>query len=79
MKHFFIIAVLVIASTYGIHAGLNFIGILPIQASAQAVSIDQLFGFYTWGIAFLFSLITISLLYSLLIFRRKKGEKGDGA
>ena len=79
MKHFLIIAPLVAASTFAIHTGLSFIGLLPTQASAQAVSIDQLFGIYTWGIAFLFSIIIVPLLYSLVVFRRKKGETGEGA
>jgi len=78
MKHFIIIAALVIASTFAIHAGLNSIGLLPVQASAQAVSIDQLFGIYMWAIAFVFSLIMVILLYSLVVFRRKKGETGEG-
>jgi cytochrome c oxidase subunit II len=78
MKHFIINAVLVIVSTFAIHAGLSSVGLLPALASAQGVSIDQLFGIYTWGIAFLFSLIVVVLLYSLVVFRRKKGETGDG-
>jgi cytochrome c oxidase subunit 2 len=79
MKHFIINAVLVIASTFAIHSGLSSIGLLPALASLQGVSIDQLFGIYTWGIAFLFSLIVVVLLYSLVVFRRKPGETGDGA
>jgi cytochrome c oxidase subunit II len=79
MKHFIIIAVLVIASTFGIHTGLISIRLLPQAASAQAFSIDQLFGIYTWGIAFLFSLIVVTLVYSLVVFHRRKGESGDGA
>jgi cytochrome c oxidase subunit 2 len=78
MKHFIIIALLIIASTLAIHAGLEAIGLLPVQASTQAISIDQLFGFYSWGIAFFFSLIIVILLYSLVVFRRRKGETGDG-
>ena len=78
MKHFIIIAVLVIASTFAIHAGLGSIGLLPRLASAQGVSIDQLFGIYTWAIAFVFSLIIVPLFYSFVVFRRKKGETGDG-
>ena len=78
MKHFIIIALLVIASTFAIHGGLSSIGLLPVQASAQAVSIDQLFGIYTWAIAFVFSLIIVILLYSLVVFRRRKGETGEG-
>jgi cytochrome c oxidase subunit 2 len=78
MKHFIIIALLVIASTLAIHAGLNSIGLLPVLASAQGVSIDQLFGIYMWAIAFVFSLIMVTMLYSLFVFRRKKGETGEG-
>ena len=78
MKHFIIIALLVIASTFLIHTGLSSIGLLPALASAQGVSIDQLFRIYMWGIAFLFSLIVVILLYSLVVFRRRKGETGDG-
>jgi len=78
MKRFILIGVVVLASTLAIHSGLEAIGILPVQASAQAISIDQLFGFYTWGIAFLFSLIVVPLFYSLVVFRRRKGETGDG-
>jgi cytochrome c oxidase subunit 2 len=79
MKHFIIIALLVITSTLLIHTGLSSIGLLPAQASAQAITIDQLFGLYAWAIAFIFSLIVVILLYSLVVFRRRKGETGDGA
>jgi len=79
MKHFVIIAILVVASTFAIHAGLEGIGLLPVQASTQAISIDQLFGLYTWAIAFVFSLIIVIMLYALVVFRRRKGETGDGA
>ncbi len=78
MKHFIINAVLVIASTFAIHTGLTNIGLLPRLASAQGVSIDQLFGIYTWAIAFVFSLIVVPFTYSLIVFRRRKGETGEG-
>jgi cytochrome c oxidase subunit 2 len=78
MKHFIINALLVIASTFAIHAGITSIGLLPARASVQAISIDQLFGVYFWGISFLFSLIVVPLVYSLVVFRRRKGETGDG-
>ena len=79
MKHFLIIALLVIGSTFAIHAGLSSIGLLPALASAQGITIDQLFGIYIWGIAFIFSLIVVPFTYSLIVFHRKKGETGDGA
>ena len=78
MKHFFIIAVLVLASTLLVHTGLNSIGLLPEQASVQAITIDKLMDVHIWLISFLFSLIVVPLFYSLVLFRRKKGETGDG-
>lgn len=79
MKHVAIIVVLVVASTLLVYAGLNSIGLFPSQASAQAVTIDELFDLHIWLISFLFSLIMVILFYSLIVFRRKKGESGDGA
>jgi cytochrome c oxidase subunit II len=78
MKQFAVIALLVIASTLAIHSGLVSIGILPVAASAQAVSTDQLFDIYFWGIAFVFSLIIVIMFYSLVVYRRRKGETGEG-
>jgi cytochrome c oxidase subunit II len=79
MKHFVIIAVLVVACTLLLHMGLTDIGLLPKEASTQAVEIDKLFNIHLWLMSALFSLIIITLLYSLILFRRKKGEVGDGA
>jgi cytochrome c oxidase subunit 2 len=79
MKHFLIVAVLVIASTFAIHAGLISIGLLPKEASAQAVTTDKLFDIYIWATAFVFSLIVVILFYGLIVFRRRKGETGEGA
>jgi cytochrome c oxidase subunit 2 len=79
MKHVVIIIILIVASTFLIHAGLTSIGLLPAEASAQSVEIDKLFGIHIWLISALFSLIMVVLLYSLIVFRRRKGETGDGA
>ncbi|MBI4730685.1 MAG: cytochrome c oxidase subunit II [Chloroflexi bacterium] len=78
MKHLLVIAILVVASTLLVHTGLTAIGLLPEQASAQAVTIDNLLDVHFWLISFLFSLIVVTLLYSLVVFRRKKGETGEG-
>jgi len=79
MKHFIIVAILVVIFTVLVYAGLNSIGLLPVQASAQAISIDNLFQIHIGLISFLFALIVVILVYSLIVFRRKKGETGDGA
>lgn len=78
MKHFLIVVVLIVASTFAIHAGLTSIHLFPIEASAQAAYPDQLFGFYVWATAFVFSLIIVPLVYSLILFRRRKGDTTEG-
>jgi cytochrome c oxidase subunit 2 len=78
MKHLIIAGFLVIIVTLALGSVLTPENLLPIQASRQAVPIDQLFGFQFWAISFLFSLIVVFMLYSLVAFRRKKGETGDG-
>jgi cytochrome c oxidase subunit 2 len=52
--------------------------LLPEAASVQAGPIDQLFQFHFAAIAFLFSLIVVLMVFSLIVFRRRKGETGDG-
>jgi cytochrome c oxidase subunit 2 len=79
MKRYVIIFILVIVSTFLIHAGLISIGLFPTEASAQSVAVDQLFHVHLWLISVLFSLIMVTLVYSLIAFRRRRGETGDGA
>ncbi len=79
MKHFVIVAILVIISTLLVKTGLDAAGLLPVEASAQAAPIDRLFNVHFWLISFLFSLIVVFMLYSIVVFRRKPGETGEGA
>ncbi len=79
MKRYVIIFVLVIVSTFLIHTWLISVGLFPIEASSQSVAIDQLFHVHLWIISFLFSLIMVTLVFSLIVFHRRKGEIGDGA
>jgi cytochrome c oxidase subunit 2 len=78
MKHFVVVGILVIISTLLVKTGLDIVGLLPVEASAQAVPIDRLFGVHMWLISFLFSLIIVFMLYSIVVFRRKPGETGEG-
>jgi cytochrome c oxidase subunit 2 len=79
MIHFVVVAVLVLLSTYLLGTYVNLQDFLPLQASRQAETIDWLFGIHGWLIAFFFSLIVVFMLYSIIVFRRRNGEKGDGA
>jgi len=79
MKHFLIVGVLVILTTVVVNWLLNSIGLLPPAASLQAEPIDRLFGTHFFLISFLFSLITVFLVYSIIVFRKRAGDPDDGA
>jgi cytochrome c oxidase subunit 2 len=78
MRHIVIVAILVIIVAVLTYSGLDMIGLMPVQASAQAVIIDRLWNLEVMMISFLFALILVPLFYSLIVFRRRKGEEGDG-
>jgi cytochrome c oxidase subunit 2 len=77
MRHFLIVGVLVLIVAVATYAGLDAAGLLPTAASAQAVPIDWLWNYQVMAISFLFALIVVPLLYSLVVFRRKKGDTSD--
>ena len=78
MRHFVIVAILVIVLAVMTYLGLDAVGLMPVQASAQAVIVDRLWNLEVMTISFLFALIMVPLFYSLIVFRRRKGETGDG-
>lgn len=78
MIHLLIVGVLVVVATLGLGLLLTQTGILPAQASQQAITIDWLFNIHFWFIAFFVALICVIIVYSLIVFRRRQGEKGDG-
>ena len=79
MKHIIRVIALIILVTIIIAGLLSYINLLPPQASAEARPIDWLFGMHIQVIAFLFALIMVFMIYSIVVFRRKPGETGDGA
>ena len=78
MRHYVIAGILVIVLAVATYAGLMAVHLMPVQASAQAVTIDSLWNLELAVLSFLFALIMVPLLYSLIVFRRRRGEKGDG-
>lgn len=78
MIHLLIVGFLVIVCTLGLGLLLTNLPLLPVEASQQAVTVDWLFNIHFWFIAFFVSLIVVFMVYSLVVFRRRKGEKGDG-
>jgi len=77
MRHFVIAGILVVVTTVLVYVGLNAAGLMPVQASAQAVPIDRLWNLELLTISFLFALIVAPLGYSLAVFRRQKGDTTD--
>jgi len=78
MRHFLIVGILVIVMAVLTYVGLDAAKLMPIQASAQAVSIDWLWNWQLVAISFLFALIFVPMIYSLVAFRRKQGDTSDG-
>ncbi|MGB5711741.1 MAG: cytochrome c oxidase subunit II transmembrane domain-containing protein, partial [Waterburya sp.] len=53
-------------------------GLLPIAASNDAMEVDELFNFMMTIATGLFLLVEGVLVYSLIKFRRRKGDTTDG-
>jgi len=79
MRHFVIAGILVIAMAFLTYAGLGAAHLMPVEASAQAVPIDWMWNLQMIVLSFLFALIVVPMFYSLVVFRRKKGDTSDAA
>ena len=79
MRHFVVVGILVVVVTVVVYLGLIAIGLMPVEASAQARPIDSLLNLELITISFLSALILVPLSYSLVVFRRKKGDTTDAA
>jgi cytochrome c oxidase subunit 2 len=77
MRHFVVVGILVIVVTVLAYVGLQVAHLMPVEASSQSVPIDQLWNTELGMISFLFALIVVPLAYSLIVFRRKKGDTTD--
>lgn len=78
MRHFVIVGILIAILTPLIYLGIAANNVMPIQASVQALPVDWMWDMDAAAIAFLFSLIMVPLFYSLVVFRRRKGDTADG-
>jgi cytochrome c oxidase subunit 2 len=77
MKHFIAASVVVIILAALVIFGMSQVDLLPIAASAQAAPIDRMFDIEFNIIYFLFALIVGLMLYSIVVFRRKRGDLTD--
>lgn len=77
--HLIIASILVAVSTMALIYGAKFIRLLPLSASVQARPIDHLFDLEFKVIAFLFSLIIVFMVYTIVVFRRQRNDLTDAA
>jgi cytochrome c oxidase subunit 2 len=77
MRHFVIVGILIVVITVLAYVGLDSAGLMPLAASSQAGPIDWLWNLEIITISFLFALIVAPMAYSLIVFRRKKGDTTD--
>lgn len=82
MKHliagFLVVIVLMVLGFLGFQVAWQQGTLLPLQASMQAIPIDNLFHLHFSAIVVLFSLIVGLLAYSIVVFRRRRGDLEDG-
>jgi cytochrome c oxidase subunit 2 len=77
MRHFVIVGILVILASVLIYVGLDSAGLMPVEASSQATDIDWMWNLELIAMSFLFALIGVPMVYSLVVFRRRKGDTTD--
>ena len=78
IRHFIIAGVLVAIGTAVMYWVLDVVLRLPLAASTQASVIDRFMNLHLILIAFLFSLVVVFMLYSMVAFRRRNGDDSDG-
>jgi cytochrome c oxidase subunit 2 len=77
MRHYVTVGILVIVAAVLTYTGLIAAHLMPVEASVQSISIDWLWNWELVAISFLFALIVVPIVYSLVVFRRKKGDTTD--
>jgi cytochrome c oxidase subunit 2 len=77
MRHFVIVGVLIAILTPLIYLTITAANVMPVQASAQSLPVDWMWNMDAGVLSFLFALIMVPLVYSLIVFRRRKGDTTD--
>ncbi len=78
MRNFVTVGILIVVGTVLAYFGINIVWHMPVEASVQAVPIDWLWNQHMKILAFLFALIVVPMFYSLIVFRRRKGDTSEG-
>ncbi len=75
MKHIAIVSVITVLVTLVMGFLLQNANLFPAAATSEGAVVDAMFNLQFWIISFLFSLIVVFILYSVVVFRRKPGEE----
>lgn len=78
MRHFVIVGVLSVVFGFVTYFGLTALGLMPVEASAQSLPVDWMWNMDMIAMSFLLAIVIVPLAYALIVFRRRKGESGDG-
>lgn len=76
-RHFVIVGILTIVLSVLTYVGLDAAGLMPTAASAQANDVDWMWNLELIAMSFLFALIVVPMVYSLIVFRRRPGDTTD--
>ena len=77
MRHFAVVGVLVVVTAVLSYLGVNIIWVMPVEASVQSLQVDWMWNLQMIAMSFLFALIVVPMIYSLVVFRRRKGDTAD--
>jgi len=78
VKHLAVASVLVVIVTLLVILLLTSTNLLPGLASEEGAFVDEMFRAQIYVIAFIFSLIVVFILYSVVVFRQKPGDESEG-
>ena len=77
MKHYVVVGILTVILTLLTGFGLLAVGLMPVQAADEALTVDSMIYLQLWMIAFLFALIVSFIIYSVYLSRnRNRAEFG---
>ena len=77
-KHFSIVGVFILILTGLVYWAISgYFFELPTAAATQALLIDEMFTGHYILIAFLFSIVVVPLVYSIIVFRQQEGDDTD--
>lgn len=79
MRHTLNVVILIVVVTVGLLFVVNKIDWMPVAASTAAGPVDWLFGLNLDVITVLYVLINGIMLYSVFMFRRKRGDDSEGS